>query len=76
MRVICINDKGFVDPNCAPIKDGETYTVCGEVTAPNGIPHYKLSEMPKNCGYAKFRFIPISDIDETEFIREYQTQTA
>lgn len=78
MRVVCIDASCSIPPgyNGMPflLKEGEIYTVSQEE-------HncYHLVETdrinPTYC-YSKKRFIPLSDIDETTFERNYQTQTA
>lgn len=75
MRVICIDDKRvpfmrFDGISYAHLlKVGETYTVIGEDT--NG---YELAELPhpKGSYWYKGRFIPLSNIDETELINQKQ----
>lgn len=56
------------------IYEGTIYTV-SEDTVYMGIPCYGLSEIGAPYKYRKSRFIPVSDIDETEFIREELTET-
>lgn len=79
MKVICINETGFVDKEVDPIKEGEIYTVIAHKTYDNKR-YYQLSELAINSKnhypqwYASFRFIPLSSIDETEFEREYKKE--
>lgn len=80
MRVICIDDKerpGEYPDADFTIKEGETYNVCRAVTSENGIFCYSLLEDPYRAMYcyAADRFIPVSDIDEKEFERNYNFQT-
>lgn len=83
MKVICIdasNDGGF--PGGWMVTEGEIYTVVREIPAKgiDGVvsPCYQLKEDPEGSQWAwdKWQFIPLSQIDETEMIRNYKTQTA
>jgi len=84
MKVICIDDKlragEYPDYR---VKEGETYTVVDQRNGVdkfgNRIPCYELQEFPKkNMFDANLfqtdRFIPTSNIDETEFERNYNLQ--
>lgn len=73
MKVMCIKDgqwrgKLTGDPAEGP-KYGEVVTVVDEVTTSDK-DVYILQEYPDARGYAKKRFIPLSDIDETELVSE------
>jgi hypothetical protein len=77
MKVICIEDKfkwEFAGRNYEP-KDPELGEICTVINTMDfvGVHLYKLE------GYAEWynskKFIPLSDIDETEMISEYNTQT-
>ena len=59
MKVICIDDRD----------QDSKWGKC--VVAGSGV-YYELEGM--NCYYHWERFIPISSIDETEFIREYKKE--
>lgn len=81
MRVVCIDKNS--DPLAIPaskedqIFEGEIYTVTryseyslNNISKVERYPVYTLAERSPNVGYAVERFIPLSDIDETEMIRE------
>lgn len=77
MKVVCIDDTAgsLINPCGFTIKEGEIYTVyrtfIGMIT---GKPCYALNEDDYKGGYLCTRFIPVSDIDETEFERNYKTE--
>lgn len=73
-EVICIDDKPKGTPQ-APwlIQVGITYTVIQVIDAYD-TKYYELSEHT-GVAYESIFFAPLSDIDETEFIRHYQTET-
>lgn len=83
MKVICIEgakigDNTWLGIPVRPdqmIYEGEVYTVLSEVNHPYG-PAYFLAEKPADLTYQKRRFIPLSDISETEMKREYNVQPA
>lgn len=56
---------------------GEEYTVVEVVDSfkSKGLKSFKLSERPKNRTYRQIYFAPLSDIDETEMIREELSQS-
>jgi hypothetical protein len=56
------------------IYEGEVYTVTKETVYFN-TKVYKLKERRKEDYYAASFFLPLSDIDETELIKERQLQT-
>ncbi len=80
MKVICIDDKPNKESNVVPpfcfgeeldIEPGRTDECC------------KVLQYPETCHRGFFidewlrsRFAPLSDIDETEMIRERKTETA
>ncbi len=81
MRVVCINNKpiyGFNLTNIGleKIEEGKTYEVTNFEMTPNGFGKYDLKGIINKDGYSVLRFIPVSDIDETELIRERQKQLA
>jgi hypothetical protein len=41
-----------------------------------GILYYELQEWPKNGEFEADCFVPLSDIDETEMVREFNTEKA
>lgn len=77
MKVLCIDASDREDDyECSDdfeIEEGKTYTVCDEFECKMGVPCYCLSEDPDRefSGFAKDRFIPVSDIDETKRKRKY-----
>lgn len=79
MKVICIDDgfnpKGVNDPeNLSKIKVGSIYTVKRFLERAYNFYEITHSREPYT-GWITERFIPISEIDETEFERNYQKQT-
>ena len=75
MRVICIQDTH--NGKKLQLEVGIFYTASQCPVYPE---NYDLAELPTYCGmpasYKKYLFAPCSDIDETELIRERQTETA
>lgn len=71
---MCINDSpSKVNPHIpVPVVCGQTYKKIRDVNGPNGVPHYELEGIRVYVG--AFRFAPISDIDETEFERNYKKE--
>lgn len=85
MKVICIDDSYSKNGHTFPgfnwwIKEGETYTVeretIGYYTDGSSVPCYVLVEQPIMNGpcWEKSRFIPLSQIDETQMERNYSKQ--
>lgn len=79
MKVICIDAKKRPDEyNDVHLVEGAEYNVIGEVQAYDKNykmwPCYHLSEFPYPCAFDKDRFIPISNIDEKEFERNYKKE--
>jgi hypothetical protein len=75
MRVICVNDK-VVNPFCNYPKFGEVVNVSQCDVRDD---HYDVQEYPLDINgnpqsIAKYRFIPLSDIDETELIKERELE--
>lgn len=56
------------------VSEGSVYTVT-EIRNHRGAEWYMLKEKPYNIAYYSKNFIPLSNIDETEFIREHLTET-
>lgn len=83
MKVMCINTSeihGFNLTNdgylLSLIKEGKLYEVESFVPTPNGFGKYYLVGVKNHTdGFSTLRFIPLSDIDETELIKERQTET-
>ncbi len=74
MKVLCINSKGFLN-QMPPVIEGEKYTVIDDtVVAGDGKTYYEFAEIP-GYYYWQPRFIPISDISETEMERNYNFKT-
>lgn len=81
MKVICIDTSDRHEDNTGRmLKEGEVYTVeklwdCGKKNGKLVFePCYTLVERDKKFGFAVDRFIPLSSIDETEFVREYKKE--
>lgn len=75
MKVICIDGAkrggeyyGHLIPKP---KEGKVYEV---LQHPYYDDCYLILELDSVGGYRKFRFAPLSSIDETEFEREYKTE--
>lgn len=84
MKVMCIDSKpayGFITiTDDEPLKEGSIYEVEVEfVGIVSKAPYYGLKGYNWEIGvkgHLRRRFIPLSDIDETEMIRERQKQLA
>lgn len=84
MKVMCIDDKNRDGSEHMFLIYGEKYDVIGEDNNNIGEPCYILPfNVPSMCRngtlnpgayHKKHRFIPISDIDETEMVREYNLE--
>lgn len=69
MRVMCIKDVwDYTLPGPYP-EVGESYTVVGTIERFD-ILYYHLEECHPKCAFDSSYFIPLSDIDEKEMIRE------
>jgi hypothetical protein len=72
MKVICIDNKPHKDSYdvraLSMLREGEVYEAF-QSENPLG---YRLKEIPtpNSSGFFKSRFIPLSEMDETEFVRE------
>lgn len=76
MKVICIDASPNRFGDECPLIEGKKYTKIREVKGPEtGTIHYIIKEF-KNQGFGAFRFIPLSDIDETELVNEFLTEKA
>lgn len=73
MRVICIDN--VFNGKKLQVEVGETYTASQCSFYPN---NYDIAELPTFNGhsvsYRKNLFIPLSDISETEFERNYKSE--
>ncbi len=71
MKVLCVNGlkSGYVSPT-----SGEIYTVIDEITVMGRV-GYVLEDKLPHWVYDARRFAPLSNIDETELIKERQTST-
>lgn len=66
MKVICIDAT-----QCNNLlTEGKVYTVIGEDDVSFTLKAYFLEEFGDKCPWDKKRFIPTSDIDETELVNE------
>lgn len=81
MKVICIDAGGRKSPFTGIIRvakdliEGEVYTVIEHGVSPSGFPFTILEENKSNLykgSYHSDRFIPLSEIDETELIEQIQ----
>lgn len=77
MKVMCIDDKPGQYSRC-PFKVGEIVTV---KQCPAFENNYDVIEYPSTpdgqlCSWSKTRFIPLSDIDETELVKERELENA
>jgi hypothetical protein len=85
MRVLCISGlkAGFVSPSSGEIAsidtevyEGEIYTVVDEITVMGRVGYVLEEKLPHtNWVYDAKRFAPLSNIDETELIKERQSET-
>jgi len=79
MKVICIDAKSKVDINRHLLKEGGYYNTiydgdCYCVRTNSISPGYALAEFGMAIGFDKSRFIPLSDVDEKEFERNYNKE--
>lgn len=76
MKVICIDNSGYSRLGTLKasdfLKEGETYTVVRELEDRDA---YIIAEVDHPDGCRKYRFIPLSQIDETEMERNYNLQS-
>lgn len=72
MRVLCINNgKGHMQEAYLPdVIIGEEYNVV-KILDVGEVDYYILEEQPDHIAYIYWLFIPLSDIDEMEFERNY-----
>jgi hypothetical protein len=76
MKVICIDASGFI--YCKPLTEGAIYDVIQSDVYPDSwiVKGFEKSIGGNNASYKKIRFIPLSNIDEMEIIKQRQTQYA
>lgn len=82
MKVLCINGKfnrlehALKRFPCNPPVEGNEYevTFVGKCRCGCEIELYKISSISENIGWPTNHFIPLSEIDETEFERNYQKE--
>lgn len=78
MKAIFIDGKN-ANPICISPEEGEIVTIMGQCSVfPNNydIVEYPIDKNGTPQSFAKHRFIPLSEIDETTFERNYQKETA
>jgi len=80
MKVMCINNGKLRNHlgkiNSAPeLIEGETYTVIGISNTGHGYILLEVKHGEQFSGFTKERFIPLSEIDETELVNQ-RLQTA
>ena len=73
MRLLCVDDSPNKHGDIPEVIANEYYTKCGERVGENGVLHYESVETVHYYGAS--RFIPISDISETEMERNYNFKT-
>lgn len=83
MKVICVNaskSNDYVIKASKALIEGNVYTVVRECMGKNRfgnfIPAYEILEYGNEGVWERFRFIPLSTIDETELLQERQKQLA
>lgn len=76
MKAIVINASPSPSGNKPPFKEGEIVTVSQCDTYPDNydVLEYSFTPDGKLGSWGKFRFIPVSEIDETEFERSYKIE--
>ena len=78
MKVICVDASNQSYDGTPNVVEGDIYTVIGETVSKQS---YILSELSRGVassgnigGFKKSRFIPLSSIDETELLRERESE--
>lgn len=78
MKVLCVeksSDKCWNSGKKVPVPIvGEVYTVTDSVIERRGELFYELESFPPRIYYESILFIPLSDISETNFQREYKKE--
>lgn len=72
MKAVCVNNKpieGLKNTDLHLIEEGKNYEVVGERPTFQGGINYVLKWI-NNTGYSSRRFVPLSDLDETELVTE------
>lgn len=85
MRLICINDRNHDETTHIALKYGEEYESVYEMKSKSGVLCYLIPMLPNTNTekgirnelplYCKKRFVPLSEIDETTFERNYKKET-
>lgn len=81
-KVICIDAENIVPCICGRsannISEGESYDVIGETNTKKSwiLSGRDLCKCGAIHGFFKWRFIPLSGIDETELVNEFLTEKA
>jgi len=77
MKAMCIDDKQGKYSKC-PFKVGDIVTVkqCPVFEGNYDVIEYPSSHNGQLCSWVKTRFIPLSDIDEKELIKERELVNA
>jgi hypothetical protein len=75
MKVMCINDSWITDESYKGIRPvfGEIYTVINTEIFWDA-PYYQLEELHKGTWAAASNFATISEVSETEFVRDFITE--
>ena len=77
MKVMCIKETEYnhitLVKQASPVKCGKIYHVLYEHKE-FGILYYALQEFGKDIGFQAKAFIPLSNIDENKFERDYTKQ--
>lgn len=80
MKVICIIDKTWSSKKNPGDKSGPQFgEECTASQCPVHKDAYDIAEYPYNSkglpqSFMKSQFVPVSEIDETEFVREYNKE--
>lgn len=69
MKVVCIESNINIFRPDQALEEGHVYTVVGEDFFAGGL-YYILAERGCDSAYNSIIFVHLSDIDETEFVRE------
>jgi len=80
MRVICIDASPPIGMPKAPLVEGETYTIQREQETDVDMAYILVEtrnwQEINRIAFGKERFVPTSEINETEFNRNYQKEKA
>ena len=78
MKVICVNNKNLGFGDCPELTEGKEYKVTDVWSGRwSGIEYYSINGF--NCvkgeeGFHSVRFIPLSEIDEMELLKEREQE--